>query len=174
MTVNEVNLMMLVRDNDDDDDDDKSLQDINGQSSFGSMFNASFSTFRTMVDQAMVNLKDNVDSEITVPQTQHEVIRGNAVKTEKDARIRDIMIGDEEFRQFKKTMHADGVVTTNAINQSISRSIGKRVSMDMANQQTRRAASMNLVAQQSIRSARFEQSTVGSLNKSVGLSHNCN
>ncbi len=158
MRVNDVNLMMLVRDN---DDDDESLQDVNDQSSFGSMFNASLSSFRTMVDLAMVNLKDNVESEITVPQTEHEVIHGNAVKTEKDARIRNIVIGNEEFRQFKKTMHADGVVTTNAINQSIARSSGKRVSMDMANQQSRRAASMNLVAQHSIRSPGLSSRQLG-------------
>lgn len=135
----EVNLMMFVR----EDDDDESLHsNVSDLASLGSIFNASVSSFRSMVDHAMVNLKDNVESEIVVPPTADEIIRDNAVKTEKDARIRNIMIGDEEFRQFKKTMHDNGVTTTNAINQSISRSIGKRVSMDVANHQARRPASM--------------------------------
>jgi hypothetical protein len=154
--VEETNIMMFAR----DDDDDDSLQDINDQSSLGSMFNASFSSFRSMVDNAMVNLRDNVESEIVLPPTVDEIFRDNAVKTEKDARIRNIMIGDEEFRQFKKSMHDNGVVTTNAINQSISRSIGKRVSMDVASQQTRRPASLG-AGHQNLRSTGMSNRQLG-------------
>jgi hypothetical protein len=98
---------------------------------------------RGWVDTAICSIKDNVESEIVAQPTMEASIRDNAIKTEKDASIRNIsMMGDVEFRQFKKQMHAKGMVTSNAINQAISSKIGKRASMDMQVQHAR-SNSMN-------------------------------
>jgi hypothetical protein len=99
-----------------------------------SMFQDSFSSFgsafRGAVDNAIGSLKENVESEIVIGQTEEETRRDYAVKKEKDASIAQIM-GDDQFRRFKKEMKDSGAVTSGAINQAMSRNIGKRASLDM-------------------------------------------
>jgi hypothetical protein len=113
-----------------------SVYHVSSISSFGS-------SMLGWVDHAICSIKDNVESEIVAQSTMEESIRDNAIKIEKDASIRNIsMMGDVEFRQFKKQMHDKGMVTTNAINQAISSKIGKRASMDMQVQHAR-SHSMN-------------------------------
>ena len=138
------NLFTIV---DEEELDLKNIIKKNNNNSGGSIFNSSFSSFgsslRGMVDNAIESLKDNVESELVAQPTQEESLRDNAVKSERDASIAQIsMMGDEEFREFKKEMNATGMVTSNAINQRISKNIGKRASMDLQHQQ--RSASMGM------------------------------
>ena len=133
------------------DEEELNLKDTikENNDSVGSIINSSFSSLgsslRNMVDNAIESLKDNVESELVAQPTQEESLRDNAVKLERNARFLQIsMMGDEEFRQLKKEMHATGMVTSNAINQRISKSIGKRASMDLQNQYRDRAPSMGM------------------------------
>ena len=135
------------------DEEELNLKDIikKNNNSAGSIINSSFSSLgsslRVMVDNAIESLKDNVESELVAQPTQEESLRDNAVKLERNARFLQIsMMGDEEFRQLKKEMHATGMVTSNAINQRISKSIGRRACMNLQHQSQRRhrAASMDL------------------------------
>eukprot|EP00545_Synedropsis_sp_CCMP1620_P012495 CAMPEP_0119018798 /NCGR_PEP_ID=MMETSP1176-20130426/20258_1 /TAXON_ID=265551 /ORGANISM="Synedropsis recta cf, Strain CCMP1620" /LENGTH=175 /DNA_ID=CAMNT_0006972877 /DNA_START=85 /DNA_END=612 /DNA_ORIENTATION=+ len=115
-------------------------------SSFGSAFRGAF-------DSAIGSLKENVESEIHHEQTAEETMRDHAVKVEKDATIAHahVMMGDEEFRRFKKQMHESGAVTTGAVKHNITKHIHKRASLDMNPPQrsvskldTVRTASMDL------------------------------
>ena len=110
-----------------------------------SRFSSLGSSLRNMVDNAIESLKDNVESELVAQPTQEESLRDNAVKLERNARFLQIsMMGDEEFRQLKKEMHATGMVTSNAINQRISKSIGRRAGMDLQHQHRDRSASTGM------------------------------
>ena len=138
------------------DEEELNLKDTikENNNSAGSIINSSFSSLgsslRVMVDNAIESLKDNVESELVAQPTQEESLRDNAVKSERYASVKQIsMMGDEEFRQLKKEMHATGMVTSNAINQRISKSIGRRAYADLQHQHQHRnpAASMDLPQQ---------------------------
>jgi hypothetical protein len=133
------------------DEEELNLKDTikENNDSVGSIINSSFSSLgsslRVMVDNAIDSLKNNVDSELVAQPNQEESLRDNAVKVERNARFAQIsMMGDEEFRQFKKEMQATGMVTSNAIIQLISKSIGRRASMDLQHRHHHRAASMGM------------------------------
>lgn len=144
-----------------EDDDDLDLKDIcknnksdhsststagNTMSMFQDSFSSFGSAFRGAVDNAIGSLKENVESEIAIEQTEEETRRDYAVKKEKDASIAQIM-GDDEFRRFKKEMTASGAVTTGAINQAMSRHIGKRASLDMQPRYNKSALHLDMKAQ---------------------------
>ena len=114
------------------DDGELSLGNLNKLSghSSSSGFQGSFSSFgsslRDFVDSAIVSLKENVDAE-KLP-SHEETLRDAVVRFEKNAQVSHLM-EDDEFRRFKKEMHDNGVVTSVAISQNISKSVAKRASM---------------------------------------------
>jgi hypothetical protein len=114
--------------------DENDSYDILDDSSTGSKFHASCASFGSSVrgffGNAVGALMENMESEIVESPTAEEVLRDNAVRAEKLQSVRYLM-GNEEFKEFKKQMNENGLVTTNAIRQQISQSIGKRASMDL-------------------------------------------
>jgi hypothetical protein len=113
---------------------EETTHDALDDSSTGSKYQQSFTSIRTtffgFIDTAFSAIRENIESEIEVIPSIEEVIRTNVVRTEKLDSVRSLM-DSETFRDFKKEMQQEGMITTNAIGQQISQNIGKRASMDL-------------------------------------------
>jgi hypothetical protein len=118
----------------DDDSFASENHDALDNSRIGTRYHTKFATIGTsflgFVDNAFGAIRNNIESEIIEIPSTEEVLRGNVVRTEKIESVRNLMDSDA-FRDFKKEMQLEGMITTSAIGQQISQNIGKRASMNL-------------------------------------------